>query len=118
MGKIKMPPHDITYQLPKAVGNGKESGKIIGRAIIIESFPGLGDYTRILDFIKWKKDGHKDLRFCYFYRKPLGTDDDWIFGQGSGHMKVDTFYKLIRKAAANPDYGNFEGIFNKFIDKM
>ena len=114
MGQIRMPPSDICYPRPKTVGPGYEKAKIIGRAMIQESFHESGDYMRILDFTQWE-DGHKELRFCYFYRKSGGTENDWIFGQGAGHMKVTTFYDLIRKAANNPDYGDFERIFDKFI---
>ena len=116
MGTIKMPPDDIEYPLPKAVGNGKNRAKIIGRAMIEESFPEWGDYTRILDLLQWE-DGDKEIRFCYFYREPNGKDNDWIFGQRSGHMKVNTFYDLIRRAATDPDFGNFEGIFDEFVNK-
>jgi hypothetical protein len=115
MGKIKMPPNDIEYPRPKAVGNGKMFAEIIGRAMIQETCPEWGDYMRILDLLLWE-DGDKEIRFCYYYRKPNGTDSDWIFGQGSGHMKVYTFYKLIHKAATEPDHGNFEGIFDEFVD--
>jgi hypothetical protein len=115
MGTIKMPPDDIEYPLPKAVGNGTKSATIIGRAMIEESCPKWGDYMRILDLLQWE-DGYKEIRFCYFYRELNGKDNDWIFGQGSGNMKVNTFYDLIHKAASEPDYGDFEGIFDKLAD--
>jgi|SRR3989344_4546829 len=115
MGEIKMPPKDINYSYPKAVGRGYSVGKIIGRAMVKERFPRWGDYMRILDLVKWKKDGHKELRFCQFYRKDRGTCNDWIFGQGAGHMSIATFYKLIHKAKTNPDYGNFKGAFDKIV---
>jgi hypothetical protein len=113
MGKIAHPPKDICYPEPKAVGLGSSTAKIIGRAMVLEKFPEWGDYMRILDLMKWEHTGHKEIRFCQFYRKAGGTENDWIFGQGAGHMKVQTFYKLIRKAKTKPDYGTFEGIFNK-----
>ena len=117
MGKIRMPPKNIDYPYPKAVGRGYSVGKIIGRAMEIEHFPKFGDYMRILDLIDIQPDSHqelhRELRFCQFYRKTRGTDKDWIFGQGSGHMSVKTFYKLIHKAKTKPDYGTFEGVFDK-----
>ena len=70
---------------------------------------------RVLDLVEWEKDGHKELRFCQYYRKDRGTDKDWIWGQGAGHMSVATFYKLIHKARTKPDYGTFEDVFDKFI---
>ena len=110
-----MPPKNIHYPYPKAVGKGYTVGKIIGRAMEIERFPKFGDYMRILDLIELQPDNHqkrhKELRFCQFYRKAGGTNNDWIFGQGAGHVSVATFYKLIYKAKTNPDYGNFKGIF-------
>lgn len=36
------------------------------------------------------------------------------YNQGAGHMSKSTFYKLIKKAKAKPDYGSFEGVFDKF----
>lgn len=117
MGKIRIPPKDIKYPYPKAVGHGYSVGKIIGRAMEIECFPKWGDYMRILDLVEFKPDKyqkcHKELRFCQFYRKAGGTDNDWIFGQGAGHMSVETFYKLIHKAKTNPDWGNFKGVFDE-----
>ncbi len=113
LGVIKMPPKDLHYPHPKAVGDGYEDAKIVGRAMLVEHYPKWGDYTRIIDLVEWKRDGHKELRFCQYYRKDGGTDSDWIFGQGSGHLKVETFYKLIKKAKTNPDYGVFEGVFDK-----
>lgn len=114
-----MPPKDIKYPYPKAVGHGYSIGKIIGRAMIIERFNKWGDYMRILDLVEFQPDKlqkrHRELRFCQFYRKARGTNDDWIFGQGAGHMSVNTFYKLIYKAAAKPDYGTFEGAFDKSV---
>ena len=120
MGKIRKKPKDIIYPHPKAVGQGYSTGKIIGRAREIERFPKWGDYMRILDLVEWQKDDHhkkphKELRFCQFYRKDGGTNSDWIFGQGAGHMKVETFYKLVHKAATKPDYGTFEGVFDKLL---
>ena len=112
-----MPPRDIRYPYPKAVGKGYSFGKIVGRAMIKESYRNWGDYMRILDLVKWKKDGHKEIRFCQYYRKTGGTNKDWIFGQGAGHMKVKTFEKLINKAINKPDHGTFERIFDKFINK-
>ncbi len=122
MGKIRRPPKNICYPYPKAIGRGYSIGKIIGRATEIERFPKWGDYMRILDLVEWQRDDyhknpHKELRFCQFYRRAGGTDNDWIFGQGAGHMKNTTFYKLIHKAATRPDYGTFKGIFDKFVDK-
>ena len=117
MGKIREKPKDICYPYPKAVGTGASVGKIIGRAKVEEKFPKWGDYMRILDLVEWKKDGHKELRFCQYYRKAGGTDKDWIFGQGAGHMSVRTFYKLINKARTRPDYGNFKGAFDELIVK-
>ena len=81
--------------------------------MVLEKFPKWGDYMRVLDLVKWEKDGHKEIRFCQYYRKAGGRENDWIFGQGAGHMKVQTFYKLIREAKIKPDYGTFEGIFDK-----
>src|SRR3989344_168501 len=122
MGRIIMPPKNIHYPYPKAVGKGYTVGKIIGRAMEIERFPKFGDYMRILDLIELQPDNHqkrhKELRFCQFYRKAGGTNNDWIFGQGAGHMSVKTFYKLIHKATTNKQhYGTFEGAFGKLIDK-
>jgi hypothetical protein len=127
MGKIRKPPSDIKYPHPKAVKEsctaplcrGYSVGKIVGRATELESFPGWGDYMRVLDLVEWQKDEHhekthKELRFCQFYRKAGGTDNDWIFGQGAGHMKDTTFHKLIEKASTKPDYGTFEGVFDLF----
>ena len=118
MGKIKMPPRDIRYPYPKAVGYGYSIGKIIGRAMMKESFHKWGDYMRILDFVEFQPDNrqkrHKELRFCQFYRKAGGTNSDWIFGQGAGHISVKTFYKLVNKAKTRPDYGNFKGVFDEF----
>ncbi len=88
----------------------------------IERFPKWGDYMRVLDLVEWQKDthhkkSHKELRFCQFYRKAGGTNKDWIFGQGAGHMNVKTFVKLINKAVKKPNYGTFEGVFDKLISK-
>lgn len=91
----------------------------------MEHFPKWGDYMRVLDLVEWQKDKHhkkphKELRFCQFYRKAGGMDSDWIFGQGAGHMKIKTFYALIRKAQEltrkakdKQDHGTFEGVFKK-----
>lgn len=130
MGKIKNPPKDIKYPHPKAVRqdctdfscHGYSVGKIIGRAMEIERFSEWGDYMRVLDLVEWQKDRHhkkphKELRFCQFYRKNGGKDNDWIFGQGAGHMKIETFDKLIQKAITNPDYGTFENLLDKFKNK-
>ena|SRR3989338_1874011 len=121
MGKIIMPPKNIHYPYPKAVGSGYTVGKIIGRAMEMERFPKFGDYMRILDLIDLQPDNrqkrHTELRFCQFYRKAGGSDTDWIFGQGAGHMSVKTFYKLIHKAATKPNYGTFEDTFDRFIDR-
>ena len=116
MGKIRKEPKDIEYPYPKAVGHGYSVGKVIGRAMVIERFPKWGDYMRVLDLVEWQKDRyhkkrHRELRFCQFYRKAKGKKDDWIFGQGAGHMKIKTFYKLLKKAKTNPDFGTFEGVF-------
>ena len=82
-----------------------------------EHFPNFGDYMRILDLVEFQPDSHqkrhREIRFCQFYRKAGGTNKDWIFGQGAGHMSVKTFYKLIHKAKTEPDYGSFEGVFDK-----
>lgn len=112
MGRIINPPRDICYPYPKAVGKGSSVAKIIGRAMVEENFPGWGDYTRVLDLLGWQNDKHKEIRFCQYYRKSGGTDSDWIFGQGAGHMSSETFYKLIQKAKTNPDYGTLEGVFD------
>lgn len=130
MGQIKSPPKDIRYDHPKAVRENcsvpscrdYSVGKIIGRAKELERFPEWGDYMRILDLVEWQKDEHhkethKELRFCQFYRKAGGTDTDWIFGQGAGHISAETFYKLIRKAQTNPDYGTFDGVFDRIVNK-
>jgi hypothetical protein len=87
----------------------------------IERFPKWGDYMRVLDLVEFSKDEHhkktlKELRFCQYYRKAGGTKKDWVFGQGAGHMHVTTFYKLIHKAATKPDFGSFEGVFNKGVN--
>ena len=119
MGKIREKPSDIHYPYPKAVGEGYSIGRIIGRAMEIEYFPKFGDYMRILDFVEFQPDSHqechRELRFCQFYRKVGGTHNDWIFGQGAGHVSVETFYKLLHKAKNNPDYGTFEGVFDKLM---
>lgn len=120
-----MPPNNIDYPHPEAVGRGRgrSVAKIVGRAMQIERFPKWGDYMRILDLVEWQKDKHhkkphKELRFCQFYRKAGGTNSDWIFGQGAGHMKPTTFYKLIRKAVTpGQHWGIFEGVFDKFVNK-
>ena len=87
----------------------------------IEHFRKWGDYMRILDLVEFQPDKHqkrhKELRFCQFYRKAGGANNDWIFGQGAGHMSVKTFYKLIHKARTNPDYGTFEDVFGRFKNK-
>jgi len=112
-----MPPGDVTYPYPKAVGRGHSVGKIIARAMIMESFSRWGDYMRIVDLVEFQPDKrqkcHTELRFCQFYRKAGGKDNEWIFGQGAGHMSVETFYKLIHKARTKPDYGTFEGVFDE-----
>lgn len=113
MGRIITPPRDIHYPHPKAVGPGYETAEIIGRAMVLEKFPKWGDYMRILDLVEWKKDRHRELRFCQYYRKAGGTDRDWIFGQGAGHMKIATYHELIRKATTRPDYGTFGNVFKK-----
>jgi len=121
MGKLREKLKDIQYPYPKALGQGCSVGKIIGYAMVKEHFPKWGDYMRILDLVEFQPDDHqkrhKELRFCQYYRKPKGTDNDWIFGQGAGHMSVETFYKLIRKARTKPDYGTFEGVFDELISK-
>jgi hypothetical protein len=121
MGQIRKPPKDIHYPYPKAVGEGYSNGKKIGRAMELERFPKFGDYMRILDLVEFQPDSvqkrHREIRFCQFYRKTGGTDSDWIFGQGAGHMSVKTFYKLIHKAKTKPDYGTFDGVFDELVDK-
>ncbi len=116
-----MPPRDIYYPYPKAVGHGHSVGKVIGRAMEIEFFPKWGDYMRILDLVEFQPDKcqkrHKELRFCQFYRKAGGTDNDWIFGQGAGHMSVETFYKLICRAMTKPDCGTFGDVFGNLTIK-
>ncbi len=113
MGKIKMPPEEIKYPYPKALGKkGYSISTIKGRAMIVECSKKWGDYTRILDLVR-HSDGNLSLRFCQFYRKPDGNDNDWIYGQGAGHMGIETFYKVIEKAKTNPDYGSFEGVLDK-----
>lgn len=110
MGKISTPPKPIRYPYPKAVGKkGYSRGKVLGRVMKIERFKKWGDYMRIIDWIRFD-DGHKELRFTQYYRKPRGTDKDWIYNQGAGHMSSNTFYRLIKKAKADPD---FEGIFDR-----
>lgn len=113
MGRIINPPKDLHYPHPKAVGIGYGVAKIIGRVMVKEHIPKWGDYMRILDLVEWQKDGKRELRFCQYYRKDGGTDKDWIFGQGAGHMKVETFYKLIERAKTKPDYGTFDNVFKK-----
>ncbi len=113
MGRIIMPPKPIHYPYPKAVGKkGYSIGIVLGRAMHTEHFKNWGDYKRIIDWVKFD-DGHRELRFTQYYRKPNGTDNDWIYGQGTGHMSIKTFYKLIRKAKANPNYGSFDKIFDR-----
>lgn len=107
-----MPPKPIHYPPPKAVGGKIQEAEIVGRAMIKESFENWGDYMRILDKIIWKKDGHIELRFCQYYRKPNGGDLDWIFGQGAGHMHPKTLVKLIKKAKEKPDHGDFGDSLN------
>jgi hypothetical protein len=101
------------------VGPGYEIGKIIGRVKCQESFSDWGDYMRVLDLVEWNRNGHRwrEIRFCQYFRKAGGGDNDWIFGQGAGHMGTDTFYKLIQKATTNPDYGNFGDVFKNIIIK-
>lgn len=106
-----MPPRDLHYPYPKAVGSGYGVAKIVGRAMVKEHFNKWGDYMRVLDLVEWQKDSHREIRFCQYFRRDGGKDNDWIFGQRAGHMKVETFYKLIHKAKTNPDYGTFDNIF-------
>lgn len=106
-----MPPKPISYPYPKAVGEGHSKAEIIGRAMQIEQFPQWGDYMRILDYVRFEA-GHKELRFTQYYRKSGGTEKDWVYGQGAGHLSVTTFYSLIKKAKQNPDYGTFEDVFS------
>ena len=113
MGKIRTPPGLVWYPKPKAVGKGFSKGKVLGRVMQIEKFRDHGDYMRIIDWIEFVDDGHKELRFTQYYRKPNGTDEDWVYGQGAGHMSLRTFYKLIRKAQTKPDCGTFEGAFDR-----
>ncbi len=113
MGKIIMPPKPIRYPYPKAIGKrGYSKGNVLGRVMLIESFKNWGDYMRIIDWVKFD-DGHKELRFTQYYRKSNGTDHDWIYGQGAGHMSIKTFQRLIKRAKANPNFGTFEGVFDK-----
>jgi len=113
-GRIVMPPRDLYYPYPKALGiDGGSRAKVKGRAMEIEQFPEFGDYMRILDLVAWE-DNHRELRFTQFYRKSGGRDDEWTYGQGAGHLSIETFQKLIQKAKTNPDYGTFEGIFDGF----
>ncbi|HVP49729.1 MAG TPA: hypothetical protein VMT56_00755 [Candidatus Bathyarchaeia archaeon] len=117
MGRIRIPPKDIIYPLPTALGPGKSSARVLGRAMVMESFPGWGDYMRVLDLVEFRKNTlsprHRELRFCQFYRKPGGGDADWIFGQCAGHMSIATFYELLRRAQEAPDCGSFGRAFNK-----
>ena len=110
MGKIIMPPRLIRYPKPKAVGKGFTKGKVLGRVMRKERFKNWGDYMRIIDWVEFE-DGHKELRFTQYYRKPNGTNEDWVYGQGAGHMSMKTFNKLIQKAQTKPDHGSFEGAF-------
>ncbi len=102
-----MPPKPIVYPPPKNVGGKPENADITARAMLIEKFD-TGEYCIVLDRLFWRKDGHEELRFTYYYRKKGGTDSDWIFGQGAAHMNPKTLVALIRKAKTNPDWGNFE----------
>jgi hypothetical protein len=121
MGKIKMPPEPIRYPFPKALGEGYSTGTVLGRVMEIEQIPNWGDYKRIIDWIRFDeahtRDSvipiHYELRFTQYYRKSGGTDNDWVYGQGAGHMSIATFYKLIEKAQTNPDYRTFEGAFDR-----
>ncbi|MBI2623650.1 MAG: hypothetical protein HYW65_03695 [Candidatus Liptonbacteria bacterium] len=121
MGEIRIPPRDVKYPYPKAVGQGHSIGKIIGRAMVIERFSKWGDYMRIVDLVEFQPDEHqkrhKELRFCQFYRRFRGTYNDWIFGQGAGHMSIGTFYKLVHKAMTRPDYGTFGSAFKNLSIK-
>lgn len=113
MGRIIMPPNPIMYPPPKAVGGEIGVADIVGRAMVVEYLGDSGDYCRIIDRLKWRGGG-EEIRFTYYFRKPKGTDKDWIFGQGAGHMNPKTFVKLIKKAKTNPDFGDF----GKCLDKI
>ncbi|MFH0714306.1 MAG: hypothetical protein V1847_01705 [Candidatus Diapherotrites archaeon] len=116
MGRIIMPPNPIYYTPPKAVGGEVLVGTIIGRAMVLEPIEGQGDYYRIIDRVKWddeNSENSENIRFTYFYRKPNGTDTDWVYGQGAGHMTIETLIKLLKKAKTNPDFGTFENKLDK-----
>ncbi len=115
MGIIRMPPRPIRYPFPKAVGEGYSKGIVLGRVMENETFKDWGDYMRIIDWIKFD-DGHKELRFTQYYRKSGGSDNDWFYGQGAGHMSQKTFFSLIRKAQSCPDFGTFEDAFDELIE--
>lgn len=111
-----MPPRPVHYPLAKASKRKKAPlGAIIARAMIEEKFPNHGDYCRIIDLIQW--EGNKDkkeIRFTYYYRKPNGGEKDWVYGQGAGHMTIKSFYRLLKKAKKNPDFGDF----GRSLDKI
>jgi hypothetical protein len=107
MGQIKMPPDPIVYDPPKAIGGEKAMADVVARAMLVESCGAYGDYCRVLDLLRWRGDSKEEVRFTYYFRKPNGTDRDWIYGQGAGHMTPETLVKLLQKAKASPDYGNF-----------
>lgn len=116
MGRIIMPPNPIYYDSPKAIGKEVWVADILGRAMVTETIRGIGDYRRIIDRLKWREDNSKNaeqIRFAYYYRKPNGTENDWVFGQGAGQMTAATLIKLIKKAQTNPDFGNFGSSLNE-----
>ena len=75
---IKYPPSDLAYPFPKGVGRiGVTKGKVLGRVTQIEPFKDWGDYMRVIDWVKFN-DGHRELRFAQFYRKPGGGIADYF----------------------------------------
>jgi hypothetical protein len=65
VGGIIMPPNDLHYPYPKALGKkGGSMGKIIGRVMILESDLETGDYMRFVDYVSWLSDNYKEIRFC------------------------------------------------------
>ena len=110
MGRIIMPPNPISYDPPKSVGGSTQVADITARAMVVEHFGSSGDYCRVVDRLKWRGGG-EEIRFTYYFRKPKGTDTDWIYGQGAGHMSPKTFFKLIKRAKTKPDFGDFGKVF-------
>ncbi len=131
-GRIIIAPKALKYPYPKAVGVGESTGKVLGRAMVLEKVQGLGYYMRILDLVSWNKQ-LRELRFTYYYRKvdieayndenmdrnewlkARCAEKHWIYGQGAGHMTSESFYRLLKKAKSDPIFGNFENSLEKVV---